>query len=59
MDHLLSHLVFHMYYDCFKDLNFADDMLITKIAKFMSLESLYAYGIILSPIQETLTTGDM
>ena len=48
MDHLLSQLVPQVYYDCFKDLNFMDDKLTTKTAKFTFLKNLYAYGILLN-----------
>ena len=44
VDLLLLHLVFKVYYE---DLNFVDDKLLTKTAKFTSLENLYVYGSIL------------
>ena len=48
VDQLLSHLVFQVYYDCFmkfQDLNFVDDKLTAKTAKFTSLKNLYVYSI--------------
>ena len=39
---------FQVYYNCFinfEDINFVDDKLAAKTAKFTSLQNLYVYGI--------------
>ena len=43
-----------VYYNCFINLNFMDDKLIAKTAKFTSLKNLYVYGNSLTGIQDTL-----
>ena len=49
MDHLLFtpcvSSVLRWFYEIYEDLNFVDDKLTAKKAKFMSLENLYVYGI--------------
>ena len=41
---LLSHLEHQVYYNCFEDLNFVDDKLPMKTARFTSLKNLYVYS---------------